>query len=53
MLQPMKTAFKNVLKISKPQLQYFMQNGILEQAKVAEQGADYMERPAQVKKQPV
>ena len=30
-----------------------MQNSILEQAKVTELGADYMERDAQVKRQPV
>ena len=30
-----------------------MQNSILEQAKVTEQGADYMERVIQVKRQPV
>ena len=30
-----------------------MQNSILEQAKVAEWGVDYMERAAQVKRQPV
>ena len=41
------------LKFQKPKLQYFMQNSILEQAKVTEQGADYMERVAQVKRQPV
>ena len=30
-----------------------MQNSILEQAEVTEQGADYMERVIQVKRQPV
>ena len=30
-----------------------MQNSILEQAKVAEYGADYLELAGQVKKQPV
>ena len=35
MLQSMKTTEKNKLKISKPQLQHFMQNRILKQAKAA------------------
>ena len=44
---------KNGLKISKLQLQHFMQNSILEQAKMSEQGADYMKWAAQVKILPI
>ena len=48
MLQPKKAAFfENGLKISKPQLQHFMLNDILEQ------NIDYVERAAQIKGQPV
>ena len=49
MLQPM----ENGLKISKSLLQHFVQNSILEQAKVAKYGADYIEQAVQVKRQPV
>ena len=44
---------KNGLKISKPYLQHFMQNSILEHVEVAKLGADYKEQAAQVKRQPV
>ena len=44
---------KNELEISKPFFYDFMQNSVLEQAKLTVEGADYMERNAQVKRKPV
>ena len=44
---------KNGHEISKTKLQHFMQNNILKQEKVTENGAGYMEHTAQVKRQPV
>ena len=44
---------KNKLKILKSYVQTFMKNSILEQAKLIEQGTDYMERTVKVKRQPV
>ena len=44
---------KTKFKISKLQLENFMQNNILEQAMVTQQGAHYMERAAKVKGQTV
>ena len=54
MLQPINLhSEKTELKISKPYLQFFLQNSLPEQAKVAEEGVDSMERAAQVRMQPV